>query len=403
MSRRRVIFRIFPFNRLTFPTLLNVWEKEGIDKHFEILISEDPVDYRDEDILILSFMTPHLPEISRELETIGQKNVLIAAGGPHISGEDELVRKMGVKIIFKGEGESSFLKFGSDILNGNIPETGKIYSPAQKYDLDKHFPFSNYFSYVPPLEIFHGCFWRCKYCQTGTVKRSFRSIDSIKIFLNELKTKQFKRVTFISPSALEYGSSRPGHPDKGKISDLMETVSSFGFPFFEYGIFPSEIRPGTLDPELSKLLKNNVTNTRLTLGAQSGSDLRLKELNRGHTIEDVEIDVETANATGFIVNLDFIIGYPDETADEREETFNFIKRLSKDYKVKIHLHHFFPLSGSSYKFRLPTFLNDHDRAHLKNLKKSGISTNWWEEHESAVKKYFLWLKKNFPEYHAKYK
>ncbi len=402
MNKRRVIFRVFPFNRLTFPTLLNAWEREGIDKHFEIIISEDPVHYRDDDVLVLSFMTPHLPEIDSEIKTI-KKDVLIAAGGPHVTGDPELPEKLGIKILFRGEGEEIFIEFGRDLLSGNIPPGGKIYVPNRDKDPDKYMPFSKYFKIVPPLQIFNGCFWKCKYCQTGTGKKSFRTLDSIEAFLRRLKSEGFKRVTFISPSALEYGSSRPGKPDKEKIANLLELVSSFGFEFFEYGIFPSEIRPGTLDPELCRILKDHVTNNRITLGAQSGSDLRLRELNRGHSTKEVLTDVETANSFGFIANLDFIMGYPDETGDEREDTFNFIKTLSKKHKVRIHLHHFFPLSGSSYQFRLPTFLNNKDKVRLRELRQSGISTDWWEKHESAVRNYFSWLKMHFPEYLDKYK
>ncbi len=401
MNKRRIIFRVFPFNLLTFPTLLNAWEQEGIDKHFEIIISDVPVQYRDGDVLILSFMTPHLPEIEREISSI-TKNVLIAAGGPHITGDPELAEKLGIHILFRGDGEETFIEFGKDLISDNVPTNGKIYFPEKKTEPDKYMPFSKYFKIVPPLQIFHGCFWKCKYCQTGTGGRSFRSLDSIKTFLTKLKSKGFKRVTFISPSALEYGSSKPGKPDIEKIAALMELVSSFEFSFFEYGIFPSEIRPGTLNKELCKLLRDHVSNNRITLGAQSGSDHRLRELNRGHSTKEVITDVETANSHGFIANLDFIMGYPDETSDERETTFNFIRALSRDHKVKVHLHHFFPLSGSSYQFRLPTFLDNKDKIYLRELRKSGISTDWWEKHEKAVRNYFLWLKKYFPEYLNKY-
>ncbi len=41
MKKKRVIFKVFPFNRLTFPILLNSWEQEGIDTHFEIIIAEE--------------------------------------------------------------------------------------------------------------------------------------------------------------------------------------------------------------------------------------------------------------------------------------------------------------------------------------------------------------------------
>ncbi len=402
MKKRRIIFRVFPFNRLTFPILLNSWEQEGLDNNFEIIIAEEPVPLSEGDVLIYSFMTPHLPLISAEIKNIRCKNILIAAGGPHINGNSELSEQIGINVLFKGYGEETFKEFGYDLLSERITSEGKIYLQKDSFNIDNYQPFSKYFRTVAPLEIFRGCMWRCKYCQTGTARHSFRSINSIKSFLERLKHEKFNRVTFISPSAFEYGASSPGKIDPAKLELLLETVSGFNFRFFEYGIFPSEIRPGTLDVSMIKYLKKHVINKSITLGAQSGSDLRLKELNRGHTIEDIEQDIETANSTGFKVNLDFILGYPDETDEERDITFKFIKRISKKSKVKIHLHHFFPLSGSNYQFRLPSFLGKRDKIHLRKMKESGISTDWWEIHERAVKDYFLWLKKNFPDYFDKY-
>ena len=402
MKKRRIVFRVFPFNRLTFPILLNSWEQEGLDSNFEIIITEKPVKLFDGDVIIYSFMTPHLPIISDEIKSISEKNIIIAAGGPHISGNSELAEQIGINVLFKGYGEETFKEFGYDLLSGNITSEGKIYEQKDNINIDKYQPFSKYFRFVPPLEIFRGCLWKCKYCQTGTFGHSFRSIESIENFLKRLHHENFNRVTFISPSAFEYGAKSPGKIDIKRLSSLFDMVSGFNFKFFEYGIFPSEIRPGTFDPELSRLLISHVKNNSITLGAQSGSDLRLKELNRGHTTEDVEQDIETANSTGFKVNLDFILGYPDETDEERNITFKFIERISKKSKVKIHLHHFFPLSGSNYQFRLPSFLEKKDKIHLRKMKESGISTDWWEKHERTVKDYFSWLKKNFPDFFDKY-
>jgi len=402
MKKRRIIFRVFPFNRLTFPLLLNVWESEGIDENFEIVITEDQPECRTDDIVLYSFMTPHLPLIHEEIGTIKKQGAFIAAGGPHLSGNTELADLLGIDILFTGDGEESFKQFGYDLISDNQPSFRKIYCTEARTDPDRYFPFSKYFKTVPPLQIFRGCIWRCKYCQTGSNGYSFRSIGSINSFLERLKGEGFNRVTFISPSAMEYGSKKPGYPDIDSISDLIETVSEYNFSFFEYGIFPSEIRPGTLNPELADILRKNVNNNSITLGAQSGSDIRLKELNRGHTTEDVIADIQTANSAGFSVNLDFIMGFPDETRDEREETFRFIRSLSKKYRVKIHLHHFFPLSGSKYEFRLPTYLDPKSKLQLLKLTESGISTDWWKTHESGVKRYFFWLKNNFPEYLDKY-
>ena len=40
IKKRRVFFRVFPGNRLTMPLLLNVWEKNGLDRHFDIRLAD---------------------------------------------------------------------------------------------------------------------------------------------------------------------------------------------------------------------------------------------------------------------------------------------------------------------------------------------------------------------------
>lgn len=402
MKKRRIIFRVFPFNRLTFPILLNSWESEGIDKHFEIVISETPVKVKDGDVLLYSFMTPHLPEIHQEINDLKNKNVLIGGGGAHITGDIELPGKMGFNILFRGEGEETFVQFGKDLLEGKISGELKIYRQEKKLKIDKYLPFSKYFKTVPPLEIFRGCFWRCKYCQTGSTAYSSRSLHSINIYLALLKEKGFKRVTFISPSSLEYGAVKGGNPNRGKILELIETVRSYNFKYFEYGVFPSEIRPESINEEIALALKNNVSNKALTLGGQSGSLQRLRELRRGHDVTDIEEGVRIANSAGFRANLDFILGYPDETPTEREETLNFIIKMNKNFKIKAHIHHFFPLSGSEYQFRFPSYLSENEKDILYKLNRDGFSTKWWEVQERQVKKYFFWLKENFPEFIDKY-
>jgi len=126
-----------------------------------------------------------------------------------------------------------------------------------------------------------------------------------------------------------------------------------------------------------EVLKRYVSNRVITIGAQSSSNSRLKELARGHNITDIEQAVEIANNHGFLVNLDFIIGYPDESREERECTIEFIKKLRRKHRIKTQLHFFFPLPGSSYAHRFPSFLTQEEKEHLMKLKRSGISRTGW--------------------------
>lgn len=414
MRKRRIIFRFAPYNRLSFPVLLNVWETHGIDHRFEIVIREKPLTEKPaqpmgkDDVVLFSFMTPHLPLVHREINAIKETGALIAGGGPHISGEQELAVETGFDILFAGAGEINFLAFGMDLLDNlldNKSEKKKIYkSPPNDTDaLNRYVPVSKYIKDLPPLELMRGCYWNCSYCSTGKNNPAFRSLESVEAYLDEIARRRFKRINYICPSAMEYQAPKGRKLNIEKIEALLRLTKSYDLTFIEYGIFPSEIRPDTVTGEGMRMLKKYVSHKAVTMGAQSGTNERLKALKRAHTVADIEAAVAAANDAGFLAYLDFIIAYPDETPEERRETLEFIQRLNKNYRIRTQLHHFFPLSGSAYAFRFPSFLPESEKIQLTTLKKSGLSRDGWVGNEKQTKDYFNWLQKNFPGYYSKYK
>jgi B12-binding domain/radical SAM domain protein len=388
---------------------MNAWETNGIDDGFEVIVREQPLTEKPAqpiargDVVLFSFMTPHLPEVHHEIKALKETGALFVGGGPHISGEQELAFQVGLDLLFAGAGEANFVNFGMDLLNNVIKKKEVYTNPSLSRELlNRYYPFSKYVKEVPPLEIMRGCFWKCAYCTTGRQKTTFRTIDSIRLYLEEMSRCHFQRINFVCPSALEYGASKGRKTDSGKIEEILELTRSFGFRFVEYGIFPSEVRPDTVAIENMRMLKKYVSHNAVTLGAQSGSNERLKELRRAHTTADIENATAAANDAGFLANLDFIIAYPSETPEERQETLRFVNKLQKKYRIRVHFHHFFPLSGSHYAFRFPSFLTDRDRVTLTALKKNGLSRDGWVKNEEQTMAYFKWLKENFPTYYSRY-
>lgn len=413
--KQRIISRISWYNRLSFPVLFNAWEQEGIDREFEIVIIEEkpgPEFYRPGDVVLFSFMTPDLPEVCREVAAIKNRwksDVLVAAGGPHVTGEQELAFMVGFDVLFVGPAERNFARFGRDLLDNKGPRmaAGKtVYrvEPAHLTtdEFNTFLPVSRYFATVPPLEIMRGCYWHCRYCSTHLHDVVFREKDSIVSYLVELKRRGMKRVNYVSPSSMEYGAGKGRALVLGEIRDLLDMTYSYDFVFIEYGIFPSEVRPDSVTGEGLDILKKYVSNKYITIGAQSGSDARLRELRRGHDTEGIENAVAIANEKGFRVHLDFIVGYPGETAEERRETLEYIKRLNKTHTIRTHLHHFIPLSGSPYGFRLPSFLPESAKQELVDLKKAGIAVGGWIQNEKQCNEFFDWMRKNFPGYYDRY-
>jgi B12-binding domain/radical SAM domain protein len=386
---------------------LNVWEKNNIDQEFEIIIRHEPLspgDIRTGDVILFSFMTSNLPDIHAEIKETRRKDILIAGGGPHISGDRELPFKIGFDTLFVGPGERNFLQFGRDLLDNCPIKNFYQYknSPNSYGDFNDYLPLTKYMKTIAPLEITRGCFWNCSYCITHLHDAWFRDFDSIDALFQAVKQKKLKRVNFISPSSMEYGAAKPGQVNIKKIKELLELARSYNFPFIEYGIFPSEIRPDTVTDEGLALLRQYVSHISVTIGAQSSLDSRLKDLNRGHTAADIQQAAAIVNANGFTANLDFIVGYPDETPEERQANIHFIKTLGKTYRIKTHLHFFIPLPGSVYGYRLPSFLSGEEKDQLHQLKSAGIATAGWIDNEKQVIRYLHWLKEHFPDYYSRF-
>ena len=405
--KRRVILRVTPINRLSFPVLLNAWEENGIDEAFEITIREQPLrreDLKPGDVLLYSLMTSTLPEIHAEIKELKNRDILLVAGGPHITGDQELPFKMGFDTLFTGPAERTFLEFGKDLLDSRpIKDIYRYeHNPESYRDFIRYLPLSKYMVTMSPLEIMRGCTWNCSYCRTHMGEVFYRDIHSIDTYLKTMKQRDMLRINFISPSSMEFGADRPRGNNLPKIREVLELSRFYRFRFIEYGIFPSEIRPDTVTVEGMKLLKQYVSNKSVTIGAQSSLDSRLKDLKRGHTAADIEKAAAAANEGGFSVTLDFIVGYPDETREERQENIRFIKRLSKEYRLKTHIHFFIPLPGSAYGNRLPSFLSEEEKDELHFLRTAGISREGWVSNEQQAHRYLNWLKDNFPEYYSRF-
>jgi len=425
LKKKRVAFRVFSGNRLTLPLLLNIWEKNRLDTRFEIsfaagepgrLTAGQIAALKTSDVCVFSFMTPHLPLFAAEIKNLraaGKAAPRLALGGPHVKSERDLARACGFDILFSGAGEEPFLRFAHDLLGEKIKAGGDplFYEapPATAAGVDgdrtweRYIPVSRYFKTVPPLEISRGCFWNCRYCQTGGNRPRYRGEDSIGSYLQELRRRGFPRAGFIAPSALEFGAGRRRKPDLGRIERLLELCRLAGFKFIEFGIFPSEIRPDTVSAEGLGLLRRYVANRRLTFGAQSAVDARLDSIGRGHTSAQIISAVAVANAAGFAVNIDFIIALPGETAAERRQLLEFMSTLRKKYRVHIQLHHFFPLAGSAFAWHKPSFLSAAERQVFGALKKNGLASDWWQEGERAARAYFSWLERDFPVFFAQFK
>jgi len=316
-----------------------------------------------------SFMTTMLPSILsflRDVLKFRRENVVFIAGGSHASGDPVGTLDLGFDYVFIGEAEKSLVNFvnalrnGEDLCdvegvvyrneNGDYVFTGK----PEPINLDDYPAFPYWRRMFNPIEISRGCPFRCAYCQVPFLHGLYmrhRSIDNVLKYAEIFWSRGLRDLRFISPNSLAYGSPYGSKPSPEIIEELLSKLktkaNNYGGRVF-YGTFPSEVRPDFVSDETAKILKKYVSNKRIIIGAQSGSNRVLKILNRGHSVEDVINAVETLTKYGFMVDVDFIFGLPGETDEDVDETIKVMERIVK-LGGRIHTHTFLPLPGSLFE------------------------------------------------------
>lgn len=341
--------------------------------------TKSPVD----GIMIYSLSSKQAYKIFKEVENATTKSVFIA-GGPHPSG-DPVGSLEYFDYVVVGEGEATLpelvhiLQTGGDVstvkgiaykdIEGNV-----IYTGARRLVKLDNYPCFNPNLIKSPIEISRGCPWKCKYCQIpqlfgDTVRH--RSIDSI------LKcAKHYNDLRFISSNAFAYGSDGV-HPRFDKVERLLQALYSMANKKIYFGTFPSEVRPEFVDDISLEMISKYCTNTRISLGAQSGSEIMLKEIQRGHNVRAVQIAVEKCFEHDIIPTVDFIVGFPNETDDEQLMTLDLIKWIcNKGGEVRAH--YLTPLPGTPFADATPSKISNKVNRELGNLALNGKLTGVWE-------------------------
>lgn len=343
-------------------------------------------------IMIYSFTTRQAAKVFREVKSAGTDSIFIA-GGPHPSGAPEETLEYFDYVVI-GEGEETLPELVKVIQEkenpGKVfgiafrdPRTNKVViTPKRHYvDLDSY-PCFDPEKLRAPIEISRGCPWGCKYCQTPRLfgkEVRHRSIDSI-----VKNAEYYNDLRFIASNALGYGSDGI-HPRFDKVEKLLSALHKLPDKNIFFGTFPSEVRPEFVTDESAELVRKYCANDSLSLGAQSGSDRILKEIRRGHTVEDSISAVECCLEHEITPAVDFIFGLPTETEEDQEKSLDLVRWICKKGGT-VRAHYMTPLPGTPYASAVPAEVTDRVRRELGKLALGGKLTGYWEKHRKSEKK-----------------
>jgi len=339
----------------------------------EVSFSSHPRD----GVMIYSLATPQAREVYHEVQNARTQSVFIA-GGPHPSAKaSEALEQFDFVVL--GEGEETLPELIFTLKDGGDVETvrgiaykrlGVIHRTHLRPHvlLDDYPPFNQ--NLRAPIEISRGCPHKCKYCQTPRLfgaKMRHRGVEAVASYSNYLSD-----VRFISPNAFAYGSDGR-HIDLTSISKLLASLCGRVY----FGTFPSEVRPEFITDEMLDVVKEYCSNTSIHIGAQSGSDAVLEEINRGHSRHDVEVAVDICRSHGYCPVVDFIFGLPTEVAADQADSLELIDSIVS-VGGKVRAHYFIPLPGTPYENETPAPIRKEVRKRLGKLARDGRLTGRWE-------------------------
>ena len=187
------------------------------------------------------------------------------------------------------------------------------------------------------IKVQDGCDRFCSYCIIPYARGRVRSRKPESV-IKEIKAVAQKGIQEVVITGIHIASYGKDFKDGYKLIDLLEEINQIE------GI--KRIRLGSIEPPLitdeflARLSKLEKVCYHFHLSLQSGCDETLKRMNRRYTTEEFKEVVERIRNAheDAILTTDIIVGFPGETEEEFNRTYEFLKEI-KFYKM-----HVFPYS-----------------------------------------------------------
>jgi B12-binding domain/radical SAM domain protein len=345
-------------------------------------------------LALWSFYSPDFEAAAADLASVKAASggaALHVAGGVHATAEPLATLRAGFDLVVLGEGEHTIVEIVHALASGRdpraLPGTAHLsggalvsHGPGERHPLDRWPPFNARFKKWNALEITRGCVYACSFCQTPYMFKArfrHRSVGDVRRWIDRMRLSGSSFVRFLTPTSLSYGSEDTT-PNLDAVDELLGSVREGAGPSAKifFGTFPSEIRPEHVTPRALDIITRWADNRTLVIGGQSGSDRVLAETRRGHTVLDVLRAVELCVARGFRPDVDFLLGLPGETAEDRRASMELADRLV-GMGARIHSHAFMPLPGTPLRDTTPSEIEPEAMLAMARLESKGKAYGQW--------------------------
>jgi len=204
----------------------------------------------------------------------------------------------------------------------NIKNIDVLPFPARdKLDFYKYIPTPANYYRLPTMGLCasRGCPFNCTNCSDAVWGRSarFRSpenvIEELEYSVKKFGIRNFKIVDDTATTSKKW------------ITTLCETLLAKKMNL----TWNCSSRVDNPDIEVLNLMKKAGC-FQIKYGVESGTEKSLKTINKRATLEDAEKTMQLCRKVGIESNASLMLGIPDETKEDIEETIRFANRISPD-------------------------------------------------------------------------
>lgn len=229
------------------------------------------------------------------------------------------------------------------------------------------------------IKVQDGCDRYCAYCLIPYARGPVRSRDLEEVYeeVSKIAESGIKEIVITGIHISSYGKDL--NP-KLTLIDLLEKIHDV------QGI--ERIRLGSLEPLIitedfvERLKKLPKICNHFHLSLQSGCNATLERMNRRYTTEDFRkiVSILRKNIPEVALTTDIIVGFPGETEEEFNETYEFLKEIAFS---KMHVFKYSPRKGT----KAAGFKNQVDG--ITKSKRSDILIALSDENEENFAKQYI--------------
>ena len=258
--------------------------------------------------------------------------IVIAVGCYAQVAKDTLQNMPEIDIILGNKEKKNIIKYIEDyeISKNKIVDVANI---NMQQDFDEYGCITYTEKARTTIKIQDGCNNFCSYCLIPYARGRVRSRNKENILeeARKIANKGIKEIVLTGIHIASYGKD---FNEEYELVDLLEDLNKIE------GI--ERIRLGSLEPTIiteefvERLTKLDKICNHFHLSLQSGCDETLKRMNRKYTTKEFREVVKRLRDNIKDVNLttDIIVGFPGETEEEFNTTYEFLKEI-KFYKMHI--------------------------------------------------------------------